>query len=153
MARFFGLARRLLPKSTQLARARSRIERAYDRDIAAARIKKDRAKVEELEGEMRFELDLQREEEDGYLTRRLLHTAIRLGVPVPPLYNESGGMSGQWYEGSQTGGRYLTFGGIRALREEIRRERKERYSLLITVLATITGVVGALAGLVVAFRS
>ena len=153
MARFLRFARPLLPKSTQFALSRSRIEHAYRRDIATAKNKKDRVKVEELEGEMRFELDLQREEADGYLTRRLLHSAMRLRVPVPSPYNESGGLSDQWYEGSQTGGRYLTFGGIRALRKEIRRERKERYSLLITVLAAITGVIGALTGLVVAFRS
>ncbi|MHB1271913.1 MAG: hypothetical protein ACYCZD_03940 [Rhodanobacter sp.] len=153
MSWLYSTVRRLLPTSTQLAWSRSRIERAYGHEIAAAKIAKDYNKSEALQAEMRFELDLQREEEDGHLTRQLLHSAARLRVPVPPLHNENGGISDQWYEGSQTGGRYLTLSGIRTLRDEIRRERMERHALLVALVAGLTGVIGALAALVVAFRS
>ena len=151
MSRIYRLIRKVLPVSRQLAWSRSRIERGYGRDIANATRTKDREKVRELGSAMRFELDLQHEEEDAYLTRKLRHQATRLRVPVPLFHIDDGVISDHWYQGRQTGGWYLTLSGIRALREEIRHELKARHEHRVQIvvwLSAITGIIGAITGLV-----
>jgi hypothetical protein len=156
MSWFYNFARPLLPTSTQLAWSRVRIERGYHRHIAAAKSGKDHDKVEALEAEMRFELDLQSEEEASYLTRQLLRSARRLHVPIPPVYGQDGAESEQWYQGSQTGRWCLSLSGIRELREEIRPEQKarhERRAQLVVWISAFTGIIGAITGLVAVIRS
>lgn len=151
MSRIYRITRKLLPVSTQLAWSRSRIERGYGRDIAIATRTKSREEVREIESAMRFELDLQSEEEDAYLTRQLRRQAARLRIPIPLIHAEDGAISDQWYQGDQTGGWYLTLSGIRALREEIRHELKARHEhrvQLVVWLSAITGIIGAITGLV-----
>jgi hypothetical protein len=151
MSRIYRLIRKLLPVSRQLAWTRSRIERGYGRDIATATRNRNPDEVRELESAMRFELELQREEEDAYLTRQLRRQATRLRVPVPLLHVDDGAVSDHWYHGRQTGAWYLTLTGIRALREEIRHELKARYEhrvQLVVWLSAITGIIGAVTGLV-----
>jgi hypothetical protein len=134
-----------------LAWSRSRIESGYARDIVAARRAKNHDEVLSLESARLFELGLQQEEEDSHLTKQLRRKARRLRVPIPRVSNEDGSISDQWYEGSQTGGWYLTDGGIRSLREEIRKEQKARHegrAQFIVWLSAITGIVGAITGLV-----
>ncbi len=102
-----------------------------------------------LESGCRFELELQ--DEDAHLTKQLLRKARALRVPIPHSRNEDGTISNQWYEGSQTGGRYLTVSGIKALREEIRCESKahhESRAQLVVWLSALTGVIGAITGLI-----
>lgn len=151
MPTFRNIVRRLLPASTQLSWSRARIERAYRRDIAQARVEKDRDKTEELEAELRFELDMQSEEEDSYLTRQLLRSARRLRVPIPPMDGPGGTQSDQWYQGDQTGGWYLTLDGVGKLRAEIRSEQKARHELrahIVIWISALTGIIGAITGLV-----
>ena len=151
MSRIYRLARKLLPASRQLAWSRSRIERGYGRSIAAARQAKADDEVQSLKSEMQFELDLQREEEDAHQTKQLLRKAMRLRVPVPPVHSHGGANSGHWYEGGQTGGWYLTVSGIREVRAEIRQEQKSRHDQrahLVVWISAITGVIGAITGLV-----
>jgi hypothetical protein len=104
-----------------------------------------------IKSAMRFELDLQQEEEDAYLTKSLLRKARRLRVPIPHSHSDDGTVSNQWYEGGQTGGLYLSVTGIRDLREEIRRElkaRHEHHAQLVVWLSAITGIIGAITGLI-----
>lgn len=116
-----------------------------------ARKLKDKEKVESLEGQHRFEIDLHDEEEDTYVTKKLLAKARRLRVPIPHRYNEDKTESEHWYEGHYTGRWNLTTRGVAALREEIRREVKARHearSQWVVWLSALTGVIGALTGLV-----
>lgn len=156
MPRFYTHVSRFQPTSTQLAWSRARIQRSYLRDIAVAKSGKDHGKVEAIEADMRFELDMQSEEEAGYLTQQLLRSARRLHVPIPPVYGEDGMESEQWYQGRQTGGWYLTLSGVGKLREEIRSEQKarhERHAHLVVWLSALTGIIGAITGLVAVIRS
>jgi hypothetical protein len=136
---------------TTLAWQRTLLDRAYAKDILAARKLKDKEKVESLERDHRFEIDLHDEEEDAHLTKALLGKARRLRVPVPHRYNEDKTESEHWYEGNYTGRWYLTSRGVAALREEIRRELKARHegrTQWVVWLSALTGVIGAITGLV-----
>lgn len=151
MPKLYRLTRRFLPTATRLAWSRSLIEGGYARDIADARLAKNKDEVLSLESARRFELGLQQEEEDDYLTKQLRRKAKRLRVPVPHTRSADGNISEHWYEGSQLGGWHLTDVGIRALREEIRKEQKARNesrAQLTVWLSAITGVIGAITGLV-----
>lgn len=140
-----------IPTAMRLSWQRTLLDRAYAKDIAAARKSKDEKKAQSLEHEHRFQLDMHDEEEDAYLTKTLLAKARRLHVPVPHLYNEDKTISEHWYEGHHTGRWCLSTSGIAALREEIRRELKARHEARthwIVWLSALTGVVGAATGLV-----
>ena len=140
-----------IPTETRLAWQRTLLDRAYGKDISAARKLKDKDKVESLERDHRFEIDLHDEEEDSHLTKKLLAKARRLRVPVPHRYNDDKTESEHWYEGQYTGRWYLTTSGFSALREEIRREEKARHEARahwVVWLSGLTGVIGAVTGLV-----
>jgi len=142
-----------LPISTEtrLTWQRSLLDRAYGKDITAARKLKDNVTVESLVCEHRFEIDLLDEEEDSHLTKNILAKARRLRVPVPHSYNDDKTESEHWYEGQYTCRWCLTTSGFSALREEIRREEKARHeacSHWVVWLSGFTGVIGAVTGLV-----
>lgn len=127
------------------------IERGYAEELRAAYRSKDSEAVESSKSGRRHELELQDEEEDAYLSRRMISLARRLHVPIPHIHNDDGDTSDHWYRGSQTGGHYLSVLGVKALREEIRQEQKARHEIrthyVLWVTAT-TGLVGAATGLV-----
>lgn len=140
-----------IPKETSLAWQRALLDRAYSKDISAARKLKDSEEVENLERDHRFEIDLHDEEEDAHLTKKLLSKARQLRVPVPHRYNEDKTESEDWYEGNYTGRWYLTTRGFSSLREEIRREIKARHesrAQWVVWLSALTGVIGAATGLI-----
>jgi hypothetical protein len=127
------------------------LDRYYAVVIAEARKSPDNAKVQELEQSYRFEIDMHAEEEDALITKKLLQSARRLRVLVPQRYNYDKNEKYQWYEGRFSGEWYLTAEGIAALRDEIRREQKARQesrSHLIVWISALTGIVGAISGLV-----
>ena len=140
-----------VPTGWRMAWQRALLDRAYAKDISAARKHKDNEKVESLERDHRFEIDLHDEEEDAYLTKKLLSKARQLRVPVPHRYNEDKTESEHWHEGDYTGRWFLTTRGFSALREEIRREIKARHESRahwVVWLSALTGVIGAVTGLV-----
>lgn len=156
MPSLYRLVHRFLPAGTRLAWSRSLIEDDYARELTNARQAKDREKVAYLESTRRFELELQQEEEDDHITKKLRLKANRLRVPVPHVRSADGSLSDQWYEGSQTGRWYLTDLGIRTLREEIRKEQKARHesrAQLTVWLSALTGILGAITGLVAVIQS
>jgi aspartate/methionine/tyrosine aminotransferase len=115
-----------LPTETKLSWQRALLDRSYAKDIAEARKVKDKDKVASLEGSHRFEIEMHEEDEDAYITKKLL-------------------------QNHYTGRMYLTTKGIAALREEIRRELKARHearSQWVVWLSALTGVIGAITGLV-----
>lgn len=130
---------------------RSLLDRAYAKDIAAAKVAKDKDKVVSLESDHQFEIQMHEEEADLELTRYLTRQARRLHVPLPRYKNDDGSESGHWHEGPLTYYRMLTTEGVAKLRDEIRREKKARHeskAVWIPWLSTITGVIGAATGLI-----
>ena len=141
----------LVPTEARLGWERTRLDKSYAKDIAEARKAKDKDKVESLERDHRFEIDLHDEEEDEYITRKLLSKARRQKVPIPHRHNEDKSESEHWYEGHYSGRWYLTARGVAALRDEVRRELKARHearSHWVFWFTALTGVIGSLTGLV-----
>ena len=140
-----------MPTQTRLNLQRAWIDKAYAKDIAAARKANDTGKVGALERDHQFEIGMHEEEEDAYLTRTLVTTARQLRVQVPRIYEEGSTKSEHWREGHYTGKWYLTTRGVSALREEVRRELKARgesRSHWVVWLSAFTGLIGAITGLV-----
>lgn len=151
MSRLSKIIHKLAPERIRLAWSRHAIQRGYGKDIAAARRAKKFNELAELEGAERFEMELQQELEDSYLTSELLRQARRLRVPIPYIRSSDGTESALWYEGRQTGGWYLTAAGVRSLRQEIRQELKDRHessSRFLVWLTALTGILGSITGLV-----
>jgi len=136
---------------TKLAWRRQFLDKSYSTDIAQARKANNAEKVEDLESCWRFESQMLDEEEDGYITKRLLAQARRLRVPIPRHQNQNGAPSELWYQGRQTGAFCLTIEGMSALREEIRKELKARHELRSqwnVWIGSLTGLIGTIAALV-----
>jgi hypothetical protein len=144
-------AKYLVPTETRLGWERTRLDKVYATAIAEARASKDTEKTDSLEQNHRFEIDLHDEEEDEFVTQRLLLKARKLRVPIPHRYNDDKTESEHWYKGHYTSRWYLTTKGIAALREEIRKEQKARHesrSQWVFWLTALTGVIGSFTGLV-----
>jgi len=69
-----------IPKEMRLACQRTLLDRAYDKDISVARKLKDKDKVESLERNHGFEIDLHDEDDDSCLTKKLLTKARQLRI-------------------------------------------------------------------------
>jgi len=140
-----------IPQGLKLPWQRELIDRAYIAEIKALRKSGNRERVESVEGDHRFELQLIEEEQDQLYTRQLLAQARRLRVPTPRLYEEGRKPSSSWEEGHHFGKWQLTETGTAQLRDEIRKElrwRFERRVHWVAWLSAITGVLGALTGLI-----
>lgn len=140
-----------LPKSIILEWERGIIERSQAKEMAVARKSNDRETVEQLKHSYQFEMELHQEDEDSYLTRKLLSEARRLRVSIPHRTTSEGNKSDYWYTGRYTGGYYLTDEGITALRSEIRNERKARHeerAKWVVWLSATTGLIGTITALV-----
>lgn len=140
-----------IPTETRLAWQRTLLDRAYNRDVSAARRLNDRSTVETLQRDHQLEVDIYDEEQDLYLTKNLLAKARRLRVPIPHRNNDDNTESEHWYQGHYTGEWYLTTIGFSSLRDEIRREEKARHEARahwVVWLSALTGVIGAITGLI-----
>ena len=115
-----------------------------------AKAAQNREKVESLEVDHQFEIQIHEEETDLEVTRYLIRRARRLHVPLPRYKNDDGSESEHWYQGSISYHRMLTTVGVAKLRDEIRREIKARHeskAVWIPWLSAITGTIGAAIGL------
>jgi hypothetical protein len=132
------------------------INRKYDKLIRAAREHKlSAAKIEELQRDRYMEWSLEDEQADLIVTRQLTAKARRLRVPIPPTRNSDGTESEFWQEGNFLGHKTLAPAGIVTIREEIRKEqrwRAERRNHVISWIPAVTGLIGALTGLVALIR-
>jgi len=81
-------------------------------------------------------------------TRYLREKAERLLLPLPPMDDEN-----YWEESRVTSRKLLTRKGIDEVRRSIRRELHERRSGWLTWVAALTGLVGAISGLVAIISS
>lgn len=139
-----------VPKSIRLSWQRVLIQNAYIRDIKAARMAGDNKKIDELEQNQRLEIDMIIEQEEYLYSQRLLRQARRLRVPIPAFYTPDSKPTDDWIETQYLGMWRLTELGIAKLREEIRKEQRwrfERRAHWVAWISAITGVIGALTGL------
>lgn len=152
MLKLFRLIRYIpAPREWKAEWRRTLLDRAYAKDINAARVAQDKKKIESLVSDHQFEIQMHQEEADLELTRYLVRQARRLHVPIPQYKNDDGTESGHWYEGQLSYYRMLTTEGVAKLRDEIRQEKKARHeskAVWIPWLSAITGAIGTATGLV-----
>lgn len=100
--------------------------------------------IQSLEHQLYFE-DRMIDEEIAILTTDyLLGKAKRHFVPIP-----SRDKNGIWEKCKTISNRYvLTNRGISQLRSSLRKNRKEQIEIIIMILAALTGIIGAVTGLV-----
>ena len=92
-----------IPKELKLAWQRDLIDKYYAKDIAAARNANDQDKVHSLARDHQFEIDLHDEEEDAFITEKLLKQARRFRVPIPHRHTADKTESDHWGQGRYTG--------------------------------------------------
>lgn len=132
-------------KLAGLFRRKEAMRNGYTEDIRKAQNEhKPRVDIRSLEDESYFEDSMLDEEIALLTTDYLIRKARRCFVPIPS--HESDGM---WEQCNKMSNRYvLTDAGISELRSSLRKERKEQVELVVMVIATLTGVIGAVTGLV-----
>lgn len=114
-------------------------------EISKARSEgKSRSEIGGLEAQEHAEVTMLEEEIAIVVTEHWLRKAHRRFVPTPEL--KDGDM---WIQCSRTSNEYvLTNRGISQLRTSLRRELKERVEVVVMAAAIVTGLLGALTGLV-----
>lgn len=130
---------------------RAALDRLYKDKISYARKHCAKDKIQAIESEYMFEMQLYDDRDDAFLTRKLLEDARKYHVPVPHLLPKDRKVSLYWVQSPVTNNWHLTDQGIVKIREEIRRERKarsDRYAQWAVWVSAITGLIGALTGLV-----
>ena len=96
------------------------------------------------------------EEHDAGYTGLLLRQARRLHVPTPPFRLDDGEVVAPWEQGSRAQLVYLSDEGIALVRDAIRTEqrlRHERRAQWAVWLPALTGVIGALTGLLAIYNA
>lgn len=74
----------------------------------------------------------------------LVAVANRLLIPTPKFKTEGG----EWEQALSTGRYHLNISALAELRAAIRKEQKEHHEIWLLWFAALTGLVGALIGLV-----
>jgi hypothetical protein len=110
---------------------------------------KHREEIELIEAEFSFERRWIDENISLLVTDFLLRRADRRFVPVP-----SRDDAGMWEQCDLVNNRYtLTSAGISKLQTSLRLENKERNEIVLKILAAITGIIGAVTGLLAVWLS
>jgi hypothetical protein len=121
-------------------------ERGHDRLIKQAQERKKSER--EIEGMLALRYYECNEIEQSIrllTTRTLVRTAKRLSLPIPAWKDKA-----MWEE--DYGDRYLTTLGVQTIRKQIRDERKEKRDSWLPWVCAITGLIGALIGLISAYH-
>jgi hypothetical protein len=131
----------------------ARASRAYRRDMAKARKEgASQGKRDEIQHGYWAEIDELHEELEALRTKRLLRRAHRFDVPYPqPPWHSEKRRDEYWVQGNMTGEWYLTTAGFNKVRGDIRAEIKSQHEARthwIAWIAALTGLLGALTGLV-----
>lgn len=141
----------LVPKSVRLSLVERVTDSDYRKRIADARASKTTLgdDLESLRQERDHEMYTLYQDREVFHTKRLLRKASRLRVPIPSRYTSKMEESEDW-ERSWDGEWYLSKSAELQLRAVIRQEQKERNETRahwIAWIAAITGLVGAVTGL------
>ncbi|MEW6536947.1 MAG: hypothetical protein AB1454_15155 [Candidatus Auribacterota bacterium] len=132
-------------KLANLFRRKKSLRAAFAEDIRKARKEgKSTEDIQSLEHQSYFEESMIDEEIAILATDYLLEKARRQFVPIP-----SHDTNGMWKQCNTISNRYvLTNQGISQLRSSLRKNRKEQVEFVVMVLAALTGIIGAVTGLV-----
>lgn len=146
-----NIARRVLPEETYLNWQLDRINGHYRKLVEEAR-RKHRAgsdEVEALRSKWFFEGGMLKEELEAIATNKLRKQAYRLKVPFPsPPYGSDEFETEDWERGSTFGEWFLKPSGYMKVRAVIRSEQKERREALLAWIIPMTGLIGAITGLI-----
>jgi len=104
---------------------------------------------DKLDSQEEFELTEVDDDISALETEYLVENARKLLLPIPE-YRLDGAM---WKRSKHGGNFILTENGIAEIRNAIRKERRERREGTIVWLASLTGIVGAVTGLVTVLKS
>lgn len=153
LRRLHPVRRLPMPKDQRLRWHLARASRSYRRDMAKAR--KQGASQDTRDGIQHgywAETDELDQELEQLRTKRLLRMAHRLDVPYPqPPWHSEVQRNEYWAQGDMTGEWYLSTTGFNKVRADIRAEIKARHDARahwVAWIAAITGLLGALTGLV-----
>ncbi|MDI5985353.1 hypothetical protein QLQ85_11170 [Halomonas sp. M4R5S39] len=132
-------------KLAKLFRQKEAVSNSYRVAIRNAQAEpKPREEIQSIEHESYFEDSMLDEEISILATDYLTRRAKRRFVAIPS--HEAEGM---WEQCNKISNRYvLTDNGISELRSSLRKEQKEQVEFVVMIFATLTGVVGAVTGLV-----
>jgi hypothetical protein len=132
-------------KLAKLFSQKEAIRNSYADDIRKAqKAKKSQDDIKSLESSSYFEESMVDEEISLLATDYLIGKATRRFVPIPSRETE-----GMWNQCNNISDRYiLTRQGISELRSSLRKEQKEKIELVVMILAVLTGIIGAVTGLV-----
>lgn len=130
---------------SKLFKQKEELRTAFSADIRKARTEGKRTDdIESIESQSRVEEQMLDEQISILVTNYLIGQASRRFVPIPPHSEQN-----MWSQCDVISNRYvLTNDGITRLRSALRSEQKERNEMWLTMLAALTGIVGALTGLV-----
>lgn len=132
-------------KLAKLFRKKEDLRAAFAEDIQKAQNEgKPQEEIQFLKHQSYSEERMFDEEISILATDNLIRKASRRFVPIPSRETE-----GMWERCDNISNRYvLTSKGISGLRSNLRKEQKEQFELVVMVLAILTGIVGAVTGLV-----
>lgn len=137
-------------KLRKLHRARSKTIEIYKcLHDKAKKENKPRDEVENLIHDEMFEIDVIDDEIETLESRYLTESARQLVLPIPEFRKDSD----QWIESRITGRFRLSKSVMLDVRSLVRKERKERREGMILWLAALTGIIGALSGLLAVWKS
>ena len=132
----------------QLERKKKKLGRGLSADLKWAK------KEQKPEGDMlhkwKEDFDFVNEQTDGLLSRQLIREAYKLDIPTPPYSDKL-----RWKRGEMTGEYILANDARHEFRSLIRREKlhrselkREWFKVVGPFIAALTGLIGALIGLV-----
>lgn len=133
----------------RLLRQKLKMEEKYDLEIKKIRKEKGQEAAEHLISEMFMERDLIENDIYKAASRRILDLCDLYMIPKPEF--DKG--SPQWVQSKIDGTYRLSEKALTDLRSALRKERKERHEIMFMWLAALTGLIGAITGLVAVFNS
>ena len=123
----------------------------YNREMKVVRATQNAEQVEKADDNWRYEFYMHADAEQSYYSRKLLERARHLRVLVPTYYEGNGELADDYDRSTITGTVHLTLQGENKVRAAIREEEKhrsEKWARRLPYLAALTGVIGAVTGLV-----
>jgi hypothetical protein len=127
-----------------LQQSKRELEASYDAKIKAAEKAREWERHQQLIGELFMERDLIEDELFTIMSRRVRELAERYLIPVPDYQDDSP----DWVKSRIDDRVRLSEHAIARLRSKIRGEQRERHDQVLRWLAALTGVIGALTGLI-----
>ena len=122
----------------------NKTKRSYDRDLKKAKLEKaSPERIRSIQDEDEHEWRFAEDEKNELVSRYLLEHAYKHSLPIPGI-----GSVESWEESKTTGVRLLTAKAQREMRLAIRAERKDRSENTRLWLTRLTGLIGAITGLV-----